>query len=143
MSLEHDLQQEQVNNLDLNNFTTVEIGTSVKSTIEQTRAENHHCAFIVDDKGSLIGILDHTRTRQYPFGRRTRLGLDRRQLGDELVGCHTDRASELEFGSHVGPDALRDLGAFTEQADRTADVEERLVQRQRLQPVGPRLVDRD
>ena len=56
MSLEHDLQQEQVNRLDLNDFTTVEIGTSVKSTIEQMRAEKQHCAFVVDDKGSLIGI---------------------------------------------------------------------------------------
>ena len=56
MSLEHDLQQEQVNNLDLKNFTTVEIGTSVKSTIEQMRTENHRCAVIVDNKCSLIGI---------------------------------------------------------------------------------------
>lgn len=55
MSLETDLQEEQVNHLDLNNFTTVEIGTSVKSTIEKMRAENQHCAIILDE-GSLVGI---------------------------------------------------------------------------------------
>lgn len=55
MSLEHDLQQEQVTCFDLMNFTSVEIGTSVKTTIEKMRAENQHCAIVVD-KGSLVGI---------------------------------------------------------------------------------------
>lgn len=55
MSLEHDLQQEQVSHLDLSNFTSVESGTSVKTTIERMRAENHHCA-IITDKGLMIGI---------------------------------------------------------------------------------------
>lgn len=55
MSLEYDLSQEQVSRLDLDNFSTVEIGTSVKTTIEKMRAEKQHCAIIVD-KGSLVGI---------------------------------------------------------------------------------------
>ena len=55
MSLEHDLQQEQVNCFDLTHFAAVEIGTSVKTTIERMRVENQHCAIIID-KGSLVGI---------------------------------------------------------------------------------------
>jgi CBS domain-containing protein len=56
MSLEYDLQQEQVTCFDLTSFTSVEIGTSVKSTIEKMRAENQRCAIIIDNEGSLIGI---------------------------------------------------------------------------------------
>ena len=56
MSLEHDLQQEQVVHLDLNNFTTVGIGTSVRTTIEKMRTENQNCAIIVDDEKKLVGI---------------------------------------------------------------------------------------
>ncbi|MBN1991698.1 MAG: CBS domain-containing protein [Anaerolineae bacterium] len=55
MSLEQDLQLEQVQHLDLKNFTTVEIGTSVKKTVEKMRVENRHCAIIVDE-GELVGI---------------------------------------------------------------------------------------
>ena len=56
MSLEHDLQQQQVTCFDLTYFTSVEIGTSVKSTIEKMRAENQRCAIIIDNEGSLVGI---------------------------------------------------------------------------------------
>jgi CBS domain-containing protein len=56
MTLEQDLQQAQVNHLDLNHFTIVGIGTSVKSTIEKMREEGRHCAIIVDDEESLVGI---------------------------------------------------------------------------------------
>jgi CBS domain-containing protein len=56
MTLELDLQQELVSHLDLNNFTTVGIGTSVRSTVEKMRAEDQHCAIIVDDEGVLVGI---------------------------------------------------------------------------------------
>jgi CBS domain-containing protein len=55
MSLERDLQEEQVGKLDLSHFITIEIGTSVKATIEKMRAENQRCAIIVD-KGELVGI---------------------------------------------------------------------------------------
>ncbi|MBN1217824.1 MAG: CBS domain-containing protein [Anaerolineae bacterium] len=55
MSPERDLQWEQVGQFDLKNFTTVEIGTSVKTTITKMRQENQHCAIILD-KGSLAGI---------------------------------------------------------------------------------------
>ena len=55
MSFECDLQEEQVNHLDLNCFTMVEIGTSVKATIEKMREENQHCAIILDED-SLAGI---------------------------------------------------------------------------------------
>jgi len=55
MSFEYDLQEEQVNQLDLSSFTTVEIGTSVKATIEKMRAENQHCAIILNE-GVLAGI---------------------------------------------------------------------------------------
>jgi CBS domain-containing protein len=56
MSLEYDLQQEQVNHLDLNKFTTVGIGTSVRTTVEKMQAEKQNCAIIVDDEEKLIGI---------------------------------------------------------------------------------------
>jgi CBS domain-containing protein len=55
MSLEYDLRQEQVIHLDLTEFTEVQIGTSVKSTIEKMRQEGHNCAFITDS-GKLVGV---------------------------------------------------------------------------------------
>ena len=55
MSLEYDLWQEQVIHLNLTEFTVVEIGTSVKTTIDRMRAENHNCAFITEN-GQLVGI---------------------------------------------------------------------------------------
>lgn len=59
MSLEQELQQEKVHHLDLNNFISVEIGTSVKTVIEEMRSHQHNCA-IVTDQGSLVGIFtDH------------------------------------------------------------------------------------
>jgi CBS domain-containing protein len=41
--------------LNLTEFTAVEIGTSVKATIDKMRAENHNCAFVTED-GELVGI---------------------------------------------------------------------------------------
>jgi CBS domain-containing protein len=55
MSLEQDLQNERVVHLDLNGFTRVEIGASVKTTVEKMRAEKHHCA-VITDQGVLAGI---------------------------------------------------------------------------------------
>jgi CBS domain-containing protein len=55
MSLEYDLRQEQVIHLNLTEFTEVQIGNSVKSTIEKMRQEDHNCAFITDN-GKLVGI---------------------------------------------------------------------------------------
>lgn len=55
MSLEYDLRQEQVIHLNLTEFTAVEIGTSVKTTIDRMRAENHNCAFVTEN-GQLVGI---------------------------------------------------------------------------------------
>lgn len=55
MSLEYDLRQEQVIHLNLTEFTAVEIGTSVKATIDKMRAESHNCAFVTED-GQLVGI---------------------------------------------------------------------------------------
>ena len=55
MSLEYDLQQEQVIHLNLTEFTEVETGTSVRATIEKMRQENHNCA-IITNKGQLTGI---------------------------------------------------------------------------------------
>lgn len=55
MSLENTLQQEQVIHLDLNKFTSVARGTSVRDTIEKMRVASHHCAIILDNK-TLVGI---------------------------------------------------------------------------------------
>jgi len=59
MSLEKDLQQVQIDCLDLSDYVSVEIGTSVKSVVDAMRTSNHNCA-IVTDRGDLIGIFtDH------------------------------------------------------------------------------------
>jgi len=55
MSLEQNLRQEQVANLDLSDFTLVEIGTSVRTTVKQMKNEEHHCAIIMD-QNELVGI---------------------------------------------------------------------------------------
>lgn len=55
MGLEYDLRQEQVIHLNLTEFTEVEIGASVRATIEKMRQEDHNCAFVTD-KGRLVGI---------------------------------------------------------------------------------------
>jgi CBS domain-containing protein len=55
MTLEKNLQQEKVIHLDLNKFTAVKSGTSVRETIDQMREQSHHCAIITDSR-SLIGI---------------------------------------------------------------------------------------
>ena len=59
MSLEEDLQQVQIDRLDLSDYVSVEIGTSVKSVVDAMRTSYHNCA-IVTDRGDLIGIFtDH------------------------------------------------------------------------------------
>jgi CBS domain-containing protein len=55
MSLEYDLRQEKVIHLNLTEFTEVQIGTSVKATIEKMRRESHNCAFVTEN-GQLVGI---------------------------------------------------------------------------------------
>jgi len=55
MSLEQDFQEDQVSHLDLSSFTAVEIGISVRRTIEQMRADKSTCA-IITDQGALVGI---------------------------------------------------------------------------------------
>jgi CBS domain-containing protein len=55
MSLENDLQQEQVIHLDINKFTEVESGTSVRDTVSQMRTTGCNCAIIKKD-GQLTGI---------------------------------------------------------------------------------------
>ncbi|MFQ5616287.1 MAG: cyclic nucleotide-binding/CBS domain-containing protein [Anaerolineales bacterium] len=56
MSIEHKLHTEQVTQLSLNEFTTVESGVSVRDAIEKMRRERRNCAFITKD-GNLAGIL--------------------------------------------------------------------------------------
>jgi len=94
MTLEYDLQQEQVCHLDLNNFTTVGIGTSVRTTIEKMREENHHCAIIVDDEGSLVGIFtDRDILRKVVDARETwDLPIDDVMTGSPLTVNATSRA---------------------------------------------------
>ncbi len=55
MSLECDLQEAPLARLDLTHFIVVQIGISVKTTVEKMRAENRHCALIMD-KRKLVGI---------------------------------------------------------------------------------------
>ena len=55
MSLEIDLQHEQVIHLDISNYIQVEAGTSVRDTVEQMRNKDHNCAIITKDN-VLVGI---------------------------------------------------------------------------------------
>jgi CBS domain-containing protein len=55
MSLENDLQQEQVIHLDIGRFTMVTSGTSVKEAVERMRNNNHNCV-IITENGKLAGI---------------------------------------------------------------------------------------
>ena len=55
MSLEKDLQEEQVIHLDLRGFTIVECTTSVRDTVDKMRRANHNCAFVTRN-GALEGI---------------------------------------------------------------------------------------
>jgi len=55
MSLERDLQVEQVAHLDLSFFTTVPSGAPVGAVLERMRSEGHGCA-LVTDRGRLAGI---------------------------------------------------------------------------------------
>ena len=61
-----------------------------------------------------------------------RLAAGRRQLGDELAARHPDRAGDALLVGHPVADQLADLGRPAEPADGPGHVEERLVQRQRL-----------
>ena len=59
MSLEKNLEDVQIDRLDLSDFVSAEIGTSVKTVVEAMRSSDHNCA-IVTDRGDLIGIFtDH------------------------------------------------------------------------------------
>lgn len=55
MSLEQDLQQEQVIHLDINSFTEVVSGTSVQDTVAKMRQDGRNCAIILKE-GALAGI---------------------------------------------------------------------------------------
>ena len=55
MSLERDLQVEQVAHLDLSFFTTVPSGAPVGTVLERMRREGQGCA-LVTDRGRLAGI---------------------------------------------------------------------------------------
>ena len=76
--------------------------------------------------------LDHPGAGDHPLGRGARLGGHRRQLGEELVGGDSDRAPEVELSGDVAPDAGCDLDTLTEQARGARDVEEGLVEGERL-----------
>jgi len=55
MSLEQDLQKEQVNHLDLSGFTLVESTATVQDTVKKMRQQAHNCAFVTEN-GVLKGI---------------------------------------------------------------------------------------
>src|SRR5687768_13390532 len=60
------------------------------------------------------------------------LGLLRGQLGEELARRPTDRAVELQLAADPRPDRMRDLFRGAEETQGAGDVEERLVERERL-----------
>ena len=55
MTLEQELQAEQVSHLDLRGFSCVSSGTTVRETVDKMRADQHNvCLVTADDK--LVGI---------------------------------------------------------------------------------------
>ncbi len=72
------------------------------------------------------------RPRLDPVGVGDRLGLDRGQLGEEHVAGDPDRAVEGEFVADRVADRSADRDAVAEQGEGTGDVEERFIERQRL-----------
>ena len=55
MSLERDLQSEQVIHLDLSGFTEVESGTTTRATVDLMQQNGHNCALILQE-GAIKGI---------------------------------------------------------------------------------------
>lgn len=55
MGIETELLSQPVNQLNLNEFTSIESGTSIQTTLDQMREQNRNCAFILKS-GSLVGI---------------------------------------------------------------------------------------
>ena len=55
MTLEQELQNEQVSHLDLSGFSQVVTGTTVRETIAKMRAERHNVCLVTADE-KLIGI---------------------------------------------------------------------------------------
>ena len=55
MSLEQELREEQVNHLDLSDFSLVSSGTTVRDALAQIRDEKHNVCLIIND-GKLLGI---------------------------------------------------------------------------------------
>jgi hypothetical protein len=70
--------------------------------------------------------------RSGPVQQAVRLGLGRQQLGHGLRRPHAHRAGEVELRPDVGADPVPDGAGVTEQPDGTCDVEEGLVEGQRL-----------
>lgn len=55
MTLEQDLQTEQVIHLDLSEYTVVESDTPVREVVNQMRTDDRNCALVVEN-GKLVGI---------------------------------------------------------------------------------------
>lgn len=56
-SVETQLLQESVKQLDLNNYCIVTSDTTVRDAIERMRVLHRHCAFVVGEQTRLVGIL--------------------------------------------------------------------------------------
>ncbi len=82
--------------------------------------------------------LDHAAALSDPVGCGDRLGGDRGQLGQELVGSDTDGTSQLQFVPHPLADRAGDDHARTVQTQTAGDVEKRLVECQRFDERGDR-----
>ena len=99
-------------------------GSDAPQALHGKRPEKFLLATRLDD--------DHAGPRLHASGRRNRLGLDRGELGEELVRGHPDRARQRQFTFDVGADSSGDRRGGSEQPDRPGDVEECFVERQRL-----------
>ena len=76
------------------------------------------------EEGQLRAGLDD----QHPVG----FGVVAGQLGQELAGGHADGGGQAGLGPDAGPDGRPDLPAVAEEARPAGDVEERLVEGDRL-----------
>src|SRR5215467_6402834 len=87
----------------------------------------------VQEAEHLIGRDDEQPVRLAPGGR---------ELGHELAVGHPHRAGEALLLEDAGPDQLGDPGGAAQPPDGAGDIEERLVERQRLHLGGHRPEDR-
>jgi CBS domain-containing protein len=76
MNLETSLLSEKITHLDLNEYTLVDSGSTVRATVEKLRTEKHNCAFVMKndrllgiftDRDAMRGVVDRPEVWEHPI----------------------------------------------------------------------------